>query len=640
VAGFGGVLLDGDPRRAPARLERLSRGLRRCGAGRPVQVAEGALAFAQVPLAADGDDGVGPGIARRGALLAAWDGRLDNGDELRRACGLVTPFPGDLPLVLAAWERFGLGTLERLVGDFALAVWDASAQRLVLARDGLATRPLFHARAADGLVWGSSLRAVRRAADVSRAVDERWLAGFLVFGCEPESTPWREVRAVTPGEALVIERGTTRRVRFWRPEPGEPVRLRDDREHEEALRALLLEAVRCRLRGRRAVAAELSGGLDSSSIVVLADRLLRDGRAEARELLTLSHVYERAPVDDESEFMAAVEEHTGRPAVRIREADAALAEGFAELEFEAPSLFQVWRARQARVRAALERFGAQRLLSGFGGDQVMRSEQDVAVEPADRLRALRPRAWAKSLRAWRTASPAAYPPQTWPALLWRGSLVPLLPYAWRSRVQAPPLPAWLAPGFVSRTELRARVAALVDTPRPLSAGRRRQVCALENGIAALAWLYDTGAGPFEQVYPLLDRRVVDFCLNVPIDQFLRPHEGRSLHRRALRGDLPARIAARHDKRGPDATLLRAVSERWDQFAPLLERSRLVAQGVVQESDFAETLRRARFGRAGDSLVALLKALALEAWLRANERPEMSDAPERGAEAPLHAVGAS
>ncbi len=629
MAGFGGLLLD-DPRAAPAAAwATLVRGLRRAGRGPSRQARQGQALLVHVPLAADGDDGVGPGLARRGPLLAAWDGRLDNGADVARACGLEgAAARGDLDYVLAAFERWGVGALERLVGDFALAVWDARARRLVLARDGLATRPLFHARAPWGLVWGSSLQAVRRAASVSREVDERWLAGFLVLACEPETTPLRDVGALAPGQALVMEPGRARRVRFWSPQPTEPLRLPDDRAYEERLRELLLEAVRCRLRGSRPVAADLSGGLDSSSIVVLADRLLRDGRSQAPALVTLSHVYERAPGDDESEFMALVEAHTGRPSERIREADAPLGVGFGAAEFEAPSLFQIWRARQARVRQALDRHGAQRVLSGFGGDQVMRSELDVALEPAERLRELRLPSFLRALRSWRRASPSAYPSQSWPALLWRGSLLPLMPYAWRARATAPPLPDWLDPAFVARTDLRARTSALLDTRRPLGPGRRRQVCALEAGIGALAWLYDTGAEPFEQAYPLLDRRVVDFCLDVPIEQFLRPHEGRSLHRRALRADLPERIAARHDKRGPDATLLRAVSESWGEFAPLVVNSRLVARGLVREGAFVETLRRARFGRAGQTLVSLLKALALEVWLRANERPEslLADSP--------------
>ena len=75
-------------------------------------------------------------------------------------------------------------------------------------------------------------------------------------------------------------------------------------------------------------------------------------------------------------------------------------------------------------------------------------------------------------------------------------------------------------------------------------------------------------------------------------------------------------------------MLRAVSECWGELAPLLDRSRLAARGVVDEAAFVETLRRARFGRAGWDLMPMLKALALEVWLRANERPDAPDGPPR------------
>jgi hypothetical protein len=108
---------------------------------------------------------------------------------------------------------------------------------------------------------------------------------------------------------------------------------------------------------------------------------------------------------------------------------------------------------------------------------------------------------------------------------------------------------------------------------------------------------------------------------VLVEQLLRPEASRSLHRRALAGDLPARIAARHDKRGPNATLLRTVNECWPEFVPLLERSRLVQHGLVRERAWTDALQRARFGRTGWDLMALLKSLALEVWLRAHERPQ-------------------
>lgn len=138
--------------------------------------------------------------------------------------------------------------------------------------------------------------------------------------------------------------------------------------------------------------------------------------------------------------------------------------------------------------------------------------------------------------------------------------------------------------------------------------------------------------------------MVDFCLKVPIDQFLRPQMARSLHRRALRGDLPARIFERNDKRGANATMLRTVSERWGELAPLLDHSQLAAHGLVDEAALAETLRRARFGQAGWDLMPMLKALALEVWLRANERPDAAGDAEpmlpgvrRGAEGTVEHV---
>src|SRR6185295_4140322 len=145
-----------------------------------------------------------------------------------------------------------------------------------------------------------------------------------------------------------------------------------------------------------------------------------------------------------------------------------------------------------------------------------------------------------------------------------------------------------------------------------------QVGAVQSAIRALCWMYDLWDSPVQRTFPFLDRDLVEFCLGVPGDQLIRPGETRSLHRRALAGLLPPRIARRMDKRGPDEAILRAIAERWGEIQPLVDEPRMAARGWVDAAAFRKALQEARFGKPGEHLPALLPSLALEVWLRAVE----------------------
>src|SRR5262249_1291392 len=122
-------------------------------------------------------------------------------------------------------------------------------------------------------------------------LDEPYIREFLSFGACPNRTPYRGIYSVPPGHAVCVSpRGTTIR-RFWALPAGGGIRYRDDRRYEEQLRALFREAVAVRLQSEPPVVAELSGGLDSSSVVCMADRLMRSGAVGATRLIGLSYVW-------------------------------------------------------------------------------------------------------------------------------------------------------------------------------------------------------------------------------------------------------------------------------------------------------------------------------------------------------------
>jgi asparagine synthase (glutamine-hydrolysing) len=548
-------------------------------------------------------------------LRLAWDGRLDNAAELRADLGLADPGAADAEVVAAAFERLGAAALPRLLGDFALALHDPRAGELILARDPFGTRPLFWHATAERLVWGSRIAKVLSAARLDAEPDETWIAQYLVDLPALDRTPYRGVRVVQPGHAVRFTRGGRRDERFYRLRARAPARLTTDADYEACFRELFLEAVRVRARGPGPVFTALSGGLDSSSVACAARRLVDAGEATAADVLTVSFVYERSPTSDERPYIRAVEERLGRAGHHVGE-DALALRSLDAPSPETPSYMDCFPGSYARVTAHMREARADVLLTGVGGDALLLSEVGAPLEIADHLVQRSPRALLESLGKWHRVQRRPYV-----ELLWEGGLLPLLPAAWRTRI-APerPAPAWVDARFARRVGLGEASAAGAADGEGLLPSLQQRASFLRAEARINTWQYCTlDPAEVQLAHPFLHRPLVEMCLSAPLDQLLRGSETRSLMRRALRDLLPEKIARRRDKRGPDEAFHRALARQLTGIERLLAGARVTERGYVDGARLREALDQARFGK-GRELPALLRALALEYWLRGLSRP--------------------
>jgi asparagine synthase (glutamine-hydrolysing) len=184
----------------------------------------------------------------------------------------------DTEVVLAAWARWGPLCLDRLVGMFALLVWDAHEQVLHGARDRFGVKPLHHSRTPDGGVIVASEVAALLAAGVKATPDERRWATYLATGDQDGGTAtfWEGITAVGPGERAEWHLGgTTHTVRWYDliDHVGPELDGRPERVVEDEVAGLLADAVSLRFRSDVPVGVALSGGLDSSSLLGLLDAL-------------------------------------------------------------------------------------------------------------------------------------------------------------------------------------------------------------------------------------------------------------------------------------------------------------------------------------------------------------------------------
>jgi asparagine synthase (glutamine-hydrolysing) len=361
------------------------------------------------------------------------------------------------------------------------------------------------------------------------------------------------------------------------------------------------------LRSHTPVIAELSGGLDSSSIVCVADHLAAEEGAKPLE--TISFFDDTEPNWNERPYFAAVESRRGQTGFHLN------VSGDGRLIPERDGSFPSTPAHGARPSGPqrqlanfLAKGGYRVLLSGIGGDEFTGGVPTGIPELADLLRRGDIPAFVHRAFLWAMASRK-------PLVHVVGkTLRSFLPTLWASASRAQwPMP-WLTRSFVRRNQrtLRSHLPrfhwsggspAFQENLHALDGLRRQIACA------------ELAPCPgYEKRYPFLDRDLLQFLFAVPRDQLVRPHHRRSLLRRALREIVPGMVLDRARKAYVATGLLKAIGSDWERVVPLTQGMLLESHRVVHSAVLRTHLENARRG-AEAPLLPLLRVLRIEWWLR-------------------------
>lgn len=563
-----------------------------------------------------------PYTSRSGAVLT-WDGRLDNRPDLIQRFGdVLTKEATDLEIVGAAYDEWRERSFARLVGDWALSIWDSSEHSVVLAKDIIGTRHLYYSMDSLQLTWCSILDPLVLIEDKRFRLNEEYIAGWLSFFPAAHLTPYEGIHAVPPASFVRVRAGSIDVQRYWNFQSGRQIRYRTDAECEEHFRSLFGEAVRRRLRSDTPVLAELSGGMDSSAIVCMADRVLTLQPHHTPSLDTVSYHDDTEPHWDERPYFTAVEESRGRQGHHIDI-------GYNDYKFTAaedewvgfwatPSAVAARNHVTGKFSACLTSHAYRVLLSGTGGDEVMGGVPTPIPELADLLTRFQFHGLVHQLNMWALSKRAP-----WFHLLWevgRGFLPPEL----TGNRDGTRYPSWVHAQFLSRN-----AAALAGYPfrvkffGPLPSFQenvgtlealRRQVSSIAPQSRAL----------HERRYPYLDRDLLEFIYSLPREQLVRPGHRRSLMRRALVGIVPPEILNRKRKAFAVRSPTKAIVEGGKSITSRLLSSEC---GFVNGEAFKGTVLMAEQGQEVP-VIPMLRTLALEAWLRRLDQAKLISLPSQ------------
>ncbi|HJQ26805.1 MAG TPA: asparagine synthase (glutamine-hydrolyzing) [Blastocatellia bacterium] len=208
----------------------------------------------------------------RGEIWLTYNGEIYNFKSLRReleAAGHRFRSDSDAEVVIYAYREWGRDFLTRLNGIFALAIWDARDESLLLARDRLGVKPLYYADTPAGFAFASEIKALLAIPGIARAVDLAALDQFMTFLWTPDPhTIFQGIRKLPPAHYLVYQNGRAETFAYWDVDFDEDETLTES-EWVERLRAQIKRSAEMQMVSDVPLGAFLSGGLDSSSLVAL-----------------------------------------------------------------------------------------------------------------------------------------------------------------------------------------------------------------------------------------------------------------------------------------------------------------------------------------------------------------------------------
>ncbi|WP_246099098.1 asparagine synthase (glutamine-hydrolyzing) [Persicimonas caeni] len=316
-----------------------------------------------------------PMAAADGRVQVVFNGEIYNFHELRDqlgGAGHTFRSDSDTEVLLYGFLEWGEALIERLVGDFAFAIYDGREQALLLARDRFGVKPLYYARLGDQLVFASEVRAILRSGRVAAQLDEARLPEFLSLqSVAPPATLVEGVRMLEPGATMRVDAGGVCIRKFWdlaehaaEPLAGDPATMRREVQRR------LYRAVERQMVSDVPLGAFLSGGIDSSAVVGMMSRLVE------RPIQTIAVAFDDAGFDD-GHFARIAADAFGTDHVEVKLTDDELYE-HAHAALGAQDHPSADGINTYIVSQAARRRGLKVALSGLGGDELFAGYSNFA----------------------------------------------------------------------------------------------------------------------------------------------------------------------------------------------------------------------------------------------------------------------
>lgn len=565
-----------------------------------------------------------PLVATCGDMLTL-DGRIDSYRDLCGILNLDAAGTSDVELIHAAFLRWGIDCFARFIGDWALVLWSEAERTLYLARDHAGMRTLYYSALKGEVQWATYVESLL-VSQPNLVLDRNYAARYLAALPIRDATPYQGIFAVTPAHCLAFRDGKMKSFAHWTPRSRSSIRYNSDSEYQQHFFALFRQSVERRTGLGRPILAQLSGGMDSSSIVCMSD-MIRKEHGEAELLDTVSFYDDEEETWNERPYFTAVEEFRGKTGIHLRAS-------FRDRDYRPLTLgagryffpggdSSSWLREQAFLDQ-LGETGYRVILSGVGGDEVTGGVPTAFPELASALASWNIVRFITRSYEW---SRAERTPLLWRVADTMREMCRLYTGPTAASLKAPP---WLT------RDVNRRIQDIRDTcdpftkasfaERPDSVINRRCLWSVLEGLPHRS---PALLRRFEYRCPYLDRDLIEFLFGIPHAQLMRPHERRSLMRRSLAHVLPQKILERRKKAFVARSPVQSLVANLQHLKCLLKNPRTAKHGLVDPVQLSRALDALAEGRDTENWPLILRAVLFELWLRSGvlDRPS-APRPER------------
>lgn len=483
-------------------------------------------------------------------LVITADARIDNRKELSELLELEdTEEVSDSLFIIKAYEKWGEDCPDKLLGDFAFAIWDKNNEKLFCARDHMGVKPFYYYLSDELFIFASEIKAIFSIPNMYQQINELEVAYFLslIAGEDRKLTIYNGIFRLPAAHSLSLVFKNHVLNQYWSLNLDLKIRFDSDEEYEKAFLDLFINVVRCRLRTSFPVGSMLSGGLDSSSVACIAQKILQD--EERNDLKTFSAFFDTVPESNERYFIEKVLAYYEFESYVVN-ADkiSPLKEinnffFYTDQPLIVPNAFMIWNIIH---KASLN--DVRILLDGFEGDATVSHGKGFLTE-------------LFLTKRWKKLFFEIIDSKRLGKNIYKINIeigFNILPLFIKRKIKLyrefkgkrGPKTKILKKDFADNNHLMERVMEIYEESFKIDNAHEQHYSMLTSGLLQSEMeLLDSLSAPFsiELRHPFFDKRLVEFCLAIPTEQKISHGWTRSIMRRAMSGYIPKEIQWRKDK---------------------------------------------------------------------------------------------
>lgn len=492
-----------------------------------------------------------------GTCVCVADCRIDNRIILCEQLNLNSNI-SDAEMIAHAYLKWGITCTEHLLGDFACIIWDQKDHKMYCARDQIGIKPLFYYNDYNLFAVATEIKAILMAPEINCSISEKNIAHLLtdniIMNCNySERTLYNNIFRLTPAHQCVVTHLEFFKSQYWDLNPNKPIKYTDENNYIDQYKTLLQQSVKDRMRCHRNVASELSGGLDSSAVTAQASRFDNNLHAFTHVSPGTNPLYL-----DESKYAYKLCQYNQIKNHHLIDASTynlSNATKYSLLVADQPLLLNN-PILANNVHKKVAEKNCSILLSGFGGDECATSHAVYRLYALARQKSwltlwceIRNRALLENKKTLRPFVSHYMENQFYLVLRALKSLK-----LKRSISDYRLTDLIINPNFAKKHGIQTKICSRFDrlTYQTVNLTEYHKLVGSESWHlrARIECAQLCGLGlRFEYRYPLLDIRLLEFCLNVPDDMKRRFGFGRYLARKSLEDLLPFELQWRYDKAG-------------------------------------------------------------------------------------------